>query len=89
MKIEVHSKTSCPFCVKAKEYLKTNEILFDEIVHDDTVDRNNMYDAFGLKDGERTVPQIVVDGVRLGGYTALVNSDLVQVYHSGSFDTDF
>lgn len=89
MKIEVHSKTECPYCVKAKAWLNDKGIDFELFVYDDDNDRAAMYDGFGLEGKERTVPQIVVDGVRIGGYTNLVNSDVADRANAGKFDLDF
>lgn len=89
MKIEVHSKTDCPYCVKAKAWLNDRGIPFDLFVYDDIDERNAMYDRFGLVDGQRTVPQVVVDSVRIGGYTDLINSDVEDRFNAGNFDEDF
>lgn len=89
MKIEVHSKTDCPYCVKAKAWLNDRNIPFELFVYDDAAERGLMYDRFGLQVGQRTVPQIVVDGERIGGYSDLVNSDVVDRINAGNFDADF
>lgn len=89
MRIEVHSKTDCPYCVKAKQWLSDRNIPFELFVYDDDVERNAMYDGFALEGSDRTVPQIFVDGVRLGGYTKLVNSDVADRANAGKFDEDF
>lgn len=89
MKIIVHSKTDCPYCKKAKEHLEFSGVEFTEVLHDDYEDRQKMYDDLGLFGYQRTVPQIIVDGVHIGGYDALMNSDIVDQYHAGSFDADF
>ena len=89
MKIEVHSKTDCPYCIKAKSWLTDRDIPFDLFVYDDLDERTAMYDRFGLEDGQRTVPQIVVDGVRMGGYSALLNSDVEERFNAGNFNADF
>jgi len=82
MKIEVHSKTACPFCVLAKKYLNEHAVTFDEVVYDDDDARAEMYERFELVGNQRTVPQIFVvenDGTRqrVGGYTDLIQSDVV------------
>ena len=48
-----------------------------------------MYDSFGLTSGDRTVPQIVIDGARIGGYTSLINSDVEDRFNAGNFDAEF
>jgi len=89
MRIEVHSKTDCPYCTKAKQWLTDRNIPFELFVYDDDAERNAMYDGFALEGSDRTVPQIFVDGVRLGGYTKLVNSDVADRVNAGKFDEDF
>ncbi len=94
MKIEIYSKTTCPFCHRAKEYLTQAGIEFKDIILDDDDDRNTMYDYFELTYHERTVPQIFVienDGrrYRIGGYTDLLRSDVVARFNVGEFDVDF
>lgn len=89
MKIEVHSKTDCPYCKKAKEWLIDRDYHYEEFVYDDNDARQAMYDRFGLVAGQRTVPQIVVDGVLIGGYTQLITSDLAVRAEIGNFDLDF
>lgn len=89
MKIEVHSKTDCPYCIKAKQWLNERGIAYELLVYDDEADRQAMYDGFGLEGSQRTVPQIFVDGVRVGGYTELVKSDVADRANAGKFDEDF
>lgn len=88
MKIEVHSKTDCPYCTKAKAWLTERNIPFELFVYDDDAERAAMYDRFGLTE-QRTVPQIFVDGVRLGGYSDLIKSDVEDRFNAGNFDADF
>jgi glutaredoxin 3 len=89
MKIEVHSKTDCPYCVKAKAWLNERGIPFELFVYDDELERQQMYDRLGLVGSQRTVPQIVVDGMRIGGYTDLTKSDVADRANAGKFDEDF
>ncbi len=90
MKIEVHSKTICPYCTKAKAWLTERNIPFELFVYDNDTERGAMYDRFGLTEqSQRTVPQIFVDGVRLGGYSDLIKSDVEDRFNAGKFDADF
>lgn len=79
MELRVYSKTGCPWCERAVEWLVERKIPFDKILLDDDSVRNRLYDKMGLTGGERTVPQIVVtcqgeEWVRIGGYQELVTS---------------
>ena len=58
MKLTVYSKTVCPYCVQAKNYLKNNKIEFDEINIEDTPAACE----YIMKSGHRTVPQIYYNG---------------------------
>jgi glutaredoxin 3 len=89
MKIDVHSKTDCPYCVKAKAWLNERNIPFELFVYDDEKERAAMYDRFGLEGNQRTVPQIFVDDARVGGYTDLTQSDVADRFNAGKFDEDF
>lgn len=56
--LTVYSKTFCPYCIKAKNYLKLKAIKFKEINIEQTPEAKD----FMLKEGHRTVPQIYKDG---------------------------
>lgn len=63
--VKVYSTTSCPWCVKVKEYLKTKKIAYDEI--------NVSEDPKGLKEmieksGQRGVPVIDIKGTIIVGF---------------------
>jgi glutaredoxin 3 len=54
--ITVYSKTHCPYCVKAKNYLQSRNINFREVnIEEDAEARE-----FILEQGHRTVPQLYV-----------------------------
>jgi glutaredoxin 3 len=67
--ITVYSKTHCPHCVNAKNYLQSRNINYHEVnIEEDTEARE-----FILEQGHRTVPQIY-QGDRLlveGGWQGL------------------
>ncbi len=58
MTLTVYSKTVCPFCVYAKNYLKKNNIDFEEI----NIEHDEKAREFITSQGHRTVPQIYLDG---------------------------
>lgn len=89
MQIVVFSKTDCPYCTRTKEYLAGHGLPYTEKLLDDFDQRQAMYDSFGLVHGKRTVPQIVIDSVRIGGYTELLQSDVVARHRAGTFDAEF
>jgi len=74
MQITIYSKTVCPYCVAAKHWLKTNNFQYEEVLIDSDDARQAFIDKVGP--GVRTVPQIFVDGERIGGYNELIKSKL-------------
>lgn len=61
----IYTKSDCPWCVKAKEVLKKNEIEWEEICLDDDTQRKTFYDRWKVS----TVPQVFNDdGLLIGGY---------------------
>jgi len=62
----------CGYCVRAKTLLESRGISFEEISLDDDPDfRRRLLDLTG----GWTVPQIVIDGRPIGGYTELWQLD--------------
>ena len=67
--VKVFSTASCPFCVKAKQLLTKWNIPYDEgMIDSDMAARREFAE---VTNGARTVPQIVIDGVCIGGFTEL------------------
>ena len=67
-RVQVYSTPYCPYCVRAKALLRRMEVDFDEIdVSDDREKRAWLVGATG----QRTVPQIFIDGRSIGGFTEL------------------
>lgn len=60
----------CVYCDRAKEWLKERGIKYEErrTYADERLD---LYDGWRLFGKQRTMPQIFVDGVRIGGYAEL------------------
>jgi glutaredoxin 3 len=66
-KVIVYSTQMCPWCVKAKEWLKENKIKFEDV---DLSKSENRERAIKLieKTGNSGVPQIDVDGEIIVGF---------------------
>ncbi len=63
--VKVYSTTTCPHCVRAKEYLSDNNIEFEEIdVAADQAKAKEMVDLTG----QMGVPVIVIDGEVIVGF---------------------
>lgn len=72
-KIEVYSTAVCPYCVAAKNLLKSKGLEWSEVrVDSDPAQRDAMLARSG---GRRTVPQIFINDQYVGGYDDLVAAD--------------
>jgi len=82
MHVIIHSKTSCPYCILAKNWFKDNDIPFQEIKHDDDLERKQFYESCG--DDVSSVPQIFIDNIRIGGWNDLISmkDDILLRYQS-------
>ena len=74
----MYTTTWCGYCVRAKALLQSKGIEFEEInLDDDPTFRQKLLDLTG----GWTVPQILIDGRPIGGYT-----ELWQLDKSGRLD---
>lgn len=72
-KIEVYSTAVCPYCVSAKNLLKSKGLEWNEVRIDmDPSARDAMLARSG---GRRTVPQIFINDHHVGGFDDLVAAD--------------
>ena len=72
-KIEIYSTAVCPYCVAAKNLLKSKGLQWEEVRIDlDAAQRDAMLTRSG---GRRTVPQIFVNDQHVGGFDDLVAAD--------------
>lgn len=73
MSIDIYTSRSCPYCIRAKSFLKSKGVKFNEL----EVDGNPELIAESVKrsDGMRTVPQIFIENFHVGGYDNLVSLD--------------
>jgi glutaredoxin 3 len=68
----VYSTRWCGYCVRAKALLESRGIEYEEIsLDDDPAFRQKLFDLTG----GWTVPQILIDGRPIGGYTELWRLD--------------
>ena len=70
MEIIVYSKQNCAYCVKAKSLLKNLRLDFTEKKMEEFASVDALLEDIGKK--VRTVPQIKIDGVLVGGYNQLI-----------------
>jgi len=78
-RIEIYTKSYCPFCQRAKELLRIKGVPFIE--HDITTDPLREREM-RERSGRATVPEIFVDDVLLGGC-----DDLFELDEKGELNT--
>jgi len=73
VKIEIYTKDACPYCVQAKNLMKSKGWEFTEHYISATT-RETLLEQLATRLGTppRTVPQIFIDDRAIGGYTDLV-----------------
>jgi len=73
MQIKMYTKGYCSFCFVAKNLLAKRGLEYEEV----SLSANPLVEK-EMRDltGGRTVPQIVIDGRPIGGYTELVEMDM-------------
>jgi len=71
MKIVIFSKPNCTYCTKAKSMLKSLDLSYEEkMFGKDFTTPEQLFEAVGKQ--VRTMPQIKIDDVLVGGYNQLV-----------------
>ncbi len=73
MDIQIYTLSYCPYCAKAKEFFEDKNLKFTEyeLDGDEEEEFRKLQKKFNIK-GEVTAPQIIIDGVRIGGYSDLM-----------------
>jgi glutaredoxin-like YruB-family protein len=76
MKVKVYSTSSCPWCTKAKDFLKSHKVNFEEInVGEDQVAAQEMIE----KTGQMGVPVIEIDGKIVIGFNEAKLKQLLKL----------
>lgn len=70
MKAIVYTKDNCPYCTQAKNLLTLKEIPYTEVGIGSDITRE---DFISLFPDQKSVPLILIDEVKVGGYNDLVN----------------
>ncbi len=68
-RVTVYSTGTCPVCEQTKKLLGKWTIAFDEIRLDQRPEEHRRFSQ--LTRGARMVPQILIDGAWIGGFTEL------------------
>ncbi|HEY9731975.1 MAG TPA: glutaredoxin 3 [Drouetiella sp.] len=78
-KVTVYSGPNCPYCMKAKALLQKKNVMFEEFnVKEDQARLSEMLERSG---GARTIPQIFIGSVHVGGC-----DDLYALNAAGKLD---
>lgn len=77
-KVVIYTTEICPYCLRAKELLNARGVSYEEIRVD--LDEARREEMMRLS-GRRTVPQIFINDVSIGGY-----DDLALLSKSGKLD---
>lgn len=80
MMIEVYSTSTCPICDKTKDLLTKWNMPFEVKMIDN--DKALLAEFSKVTNGARTVPQIIIDGKCIGGF-----SELTELHMEGFFDS--
>ena len=64
-KIEIYTQFGCPYCHRAKALLDAKGVGYTE--YDVTMDTKKRAEMTARQPGARTVPQIFIDDVAIGG----------------------
>lgn len=67
--VTIYSLVHCPYCVRAKDLLKSKGVAYQEIIAEN-LPREEV-DALFARSGMRTFPQIFADDQLIGGFTEL------------------
>jgi glutaredoxin 3 len=78
-KVLMYSTAVCPYCIRAEQLLKSKGVQEIEKIRVDL--QPELRFAMMEKTGRRTVPQIYINGVYVGGY-----DDLASLDHAGGLD---
>lgn len=78
-RVTLYSTGTCPVCVKAKALLDKWGISYQEVRIDTAHEALREFSR--VTNGARTVPQIVIDGKCIGGF-----SELTELHMEGELD---
>ena len=71
--IEIYSTAICPYCIAAKNLLQSKGLAYRELRID--TDANARREMLSRALGARTVPQIFINGVHVGGFDQLAAAE--------------
>ncbi len=84
-KVEIYTSPLCGYCSAAKRLLNSEGLSFEE--YDVMVEPERRKEMLARSAGSRTVPQIFIDGMHIGGFDELSRLDL-NGFHQSSTTSD-
>lgn len=63
-KVKIYTKSYCPYCIRLKNHLEKSGANFEEI---DVESSPDLYQKLKEETGHRTVPQVFIDDIFIGG----------------------
>jgi glutaredoxin 3 len=72
-KVEIYTKSFCPYCTRAKMLLDSKGVAYQE--YEVTSDAEGFERMVERANGRRTVPQIFIDDQHIGGSDDLAATD--------------
>lgn len=82
--VTIVSSSTCNYCHAAKDILNQQGIPFQEV---DLVEQSEQAKQLITQSGQRTVPQIFIDGHSIGGFSEL--SNIINKNEFGLYQTQF
>lgn len=74
--IKVYSTPTCPFCIRAKQFLKDNNVIFEDI---DVSANQDKAQEMMKKSGQMGVPVLDIDGEIVVGFDKAQIKELLQL----------
>lgn len=65
--LTLYGFSTCPHCASLKSYLEEHALPFATVDVEDAEERQRLYDAWELEGSARSMPQLRIEGVSLGG----------------------
>lgn len=76
--VTIYTTNYCPYCVRAKSLLAKKKVDFQEV---NVEERDDLRSWLVSASGQRTVPQVFINGRPVGGYT-----DIAELDRQGELD---
>ncbi|MDD5679841.1 MAG: glutaredoxin domain-containing protein [Candidatus Omnitrophica bacterium] len=74
--IKVYSTPTCPFCIRAKQFLKDNNVIFEDI---DVSANQDKAQEMMKKSGQMGVPVLDIDGEIVVGFDKAQIKELLDI----------